>query len=155
MRLPVSRAPSRYIASGLQGGFSLVELMIAMTIGLVISAALATLFGQLSTANREQFKASMQIENGRYTTDLLASELRHAGFYGEFAMLPPAAATLPDPCTVPAEGNVNSTTADHPLAFYVQGYPAASLTASALGGRSPGSVAAVTARLFRRRGRPL
>ncbi|MCK9284994.1 MAG: PilW family protein [Rhodocyclaceae bacterium] len=112
-------------------GFSLIEVMIAMTIGLIISLALATMFTKISETNREQFKAAMQIENGRYAVDLLSNTVRLAGYYGEFSAVPPAAASLPDPCAIPAEGNVSAATANSPLAFFIQGYAAATASASA------------------------
>lgn len=114
-----------------QAGFTLIEMMIAMTIGLIMSVAIAILFSQVSATNKEQFKAALQIENGRYATDLIGNDLRHAGYYGAFSALPQAAAALPDPCVGPAAGTVTSTTTGSPLAFYVQGYPAASLTTQA------------------------
>lgn len=110
-------------------GFSLVELMIAITLGTFIVMALAIIFASMSEAKREQFKAAEQIENGRFSAELLTSDIRHAGFYGEFSYLPPAAASLPDPCTVPAQGQFDQSTANHPLAFYIQGYTAATLSA--------------------------
>lgn len=114
---------------GRQQGFSLVELMIALTIGLIISLALATMFSQVSVTNKEQFKAALQIENGRYAMDLLNNDLRLAGYYGDYAQLPPGSGALPDPCEVPTEG---STVANNgSLAFYIQGYPASSLTTQA------------------------
>ncbi|HEX5393869.1 MAG TPA: PilW family protein [Rhodocyclaceae bacterium] len=109
-----------------QRGFSLVELMIALTIGLIISLALATMFSQVSVTNKEQFKAALQIENGRYAMDLLSTDLRLAGYYGDYAALPTGPSALPDPCDIPDQGSTVSSTGS--LAFYVQGYPAASLT---------------------------
>lgn len=119
------------ILSFRQQGFSLVELMIALTIGLIISLALATMFSQVSVTNREQFKAAVQIENGRYAMDLVSNDLRLAGFYGDFSGVPMALAALPDPCVAPAAGSITTATTTSDLAFPVQGYPASSLTASA------------------------
>jgi type IV pilus assembly protein PilW len=112
-----------------QRGFSLVELMIALTIGLIISLALATMFSQVSVTNKEQFKAALQIENGRYAMDLLNNDLRLAGYYGDYAQLPPGSGTLPDPCDVPTQGTAVANTGS--LAYFVQGYPASSLTSQA------------------------
>jgi len=88
-------------------GFSLVELMIAMTIGLMLLAGLSLIFVNSSNASREMAKTSQQIENGRYGVEVISTDLRHAGFYGHLhdisAITAPAAA--PDPCedTDPAE----------------------------------------------------
>jgi type IV pilus assembly protein PilW len=113
-------------------GFSLIELMIAMTLSLLISAAMAILFQKVGQSNREQFKSAQQIENGRYATELMANDIRHAGYYGEFGALPLTSgfAALPDPCdtTLLADGDITTNTINSPLAFYIQGYNAATLT---------------------------
>ena len=81
-------------------GFSLVELMIAMTIGLMLLAGLSLIFVNSSNASREMAKTSQQIENGRYGIEVISTDLRHAGFYGHLhdmsAITAPAA--IPDPC---------------------------------------------------------
>lgn len=108
-------------------GFTLMELMVAMAIGTVIAVALAVVLMNTLKTNREQFKAAQQIENGRFAIDQLANDLRLAGYYGEFATVPPVPAALPDPCTIPAEADITEATANSPFAFYVQGYAAADL----------------------------
>ena len=71
-----------------QRGFSLVEFMIAMTIGLFLIAGLVYLIAETSRSRAEMERSSRQIENGRYALDRIAEDLRHAGFYSEF-FLPP------------------------------------------------------------------
>ena len=73
-----AKSPSRSRARGL----TLIELMIAMVIGLVVLAtAGAMLIG--SSASRRQTELSADvIENGRYGLDMLSRELSQAGFYG-------------------------------------------------------------------------
>lgn len=115
----------------MQRGFSLVELMIAMTIGLLLLTMIALIFQNVSNANKEQFLAAEQLENGRFAMDLITTDVRLAGFYGEFGALPTIGASLPDPCAIPSEGDIQVSTTGSPLAFYVQNYPAASVTASA------------------------
>lgn len=80
-------------------GFSLPELMVSVTMGLFIVLAMVTLFFHNSRAQAEIERANQQIESGRYAVDLLANDLRNAGFYGEFdpTQLPDLAA-VPDPC---------------------------------------------------------
>lgn len=84
-----------YPISG-QRGVTLVELMVAMTIGLIVLAGLAVMFANSSRAGRELDSTSRQIENGRYAVELLAQELAVAGYYGE---VPAASAvyTAPTP----------------------------------------------------------
>jgi type IV pilus assembly protein PilW len=65
-------------------GFSLVELLVAMVIGLLLLAGLTTLFVRNTRAQTEIENANRQVENGRYAMDVLSSDLFNAGYYGEF-----------------------------------------------------------------------
>lgn len=93
-------------------GISLIELMTAVTIGLLILLGLTSVFVNSSTSSRELKNTAEQIENGRYATELLGQDIRHAGFYGELSTLPavPASATA-NPCAAPAAGAVSTTIA--------------------------------------------
>jgi type IV pilus assembly protein PilW len=82
-----------------QAGFSLVELMVALALGLLILVGLSTLFANTSVARGEIDKASRQIENGRFALQTLADDIRHAGYYGALAFAPAAPAAMPDPCS--------------------------------------------------------
>lgn len=88
-----------------QRGFSLVEFMIAITIGLFLISGLVYLIAETSRSRAEMERSSRQIENGRYALDRIAEDLRHAGFYSEFFRLPmsgetgfPATAAEAAPC---------------------------------------------------------
>src|SRR5215207_8269403 len=65
-------------------GFTLVELMIAMTISLLILAALVGLFVNMSRNTNEMGKTNSLIENGRFAVQLLQDDLVHAGYWGGF-----------------------------------------------------------------------
>lgn len=65
-----------------QAGLSLVELMIAMALGIIIVAALAQLFVGIARSNMEMAKTNTQIENARFAMEFLREELVHAGFWG-------------------------------------------------------------------------
>lgn len=108
-----------------QQGFSLVELMVSIAIGLLILAALSTLFVNQSRTRTELDKENRMIDNGRYSLDLLSENLRLAGFYGE---LDPSSITiptaLPDPCLTTAS-DISAA-----LPFHVQGYDAAIATSA-------------------------
>lgn len=67
-----------------QRGMTLVELMVSLTIGLIILAALGTLFLNISRSNDELSKVNSQIENGRFAIQLLQDDVVHAGFWGDF-----------------------------------------------------------------------
>jgi len=100
------------------GGFSLVELMVSLTIGLLLLTALATLLANSSRTQREVTLSAQQIENGRTAIDTMSEDVRHAGFWGYYggSLTPPGA--LPDPCALDAP----SLTAA--MAVPVQGYNA-------------------------------
>ena len=92
-------------------GLSLIELMIAIGLGMVVVGALLALFVNVTRANNEMSKMNRQIENGRFAIQLLQDDLAHAGFWADF--VPPfedrnvttptdAPAAFPDPCKDPA-----------------------------------------------------
>jgi type IV pilus assembly protein PilW len=65
-----------------QQGFSLVELMIAVVLGLILVAGVIELFVNNRQVYRVQdAKARMQ-ENGRYAMAILGQNIRDAGYYG-------------------------------------------------------------------------
>lgn len=64
------------------GGYSLVELMVALTIGLIILAAVTSLFAvSKSSYNTLQGLDALQ-ENGRYAVRALTDDVRLAGYAG-------------------------------------------------------------------------
>lgn len=65
-----------------QFGFSVVEVMVALVIGLIITVAVAQIFSSShSTAQLDEGLARLQ-ENGRFATDFLTNEIRQAGYFG-------------------------------------------------------------------------
>jgi type IV pilus assembly protein PilW len=65
-----------------QSGFSLVELMVAITLGLLLIAGMLQLFqGSRVTFNTNDALARVQ-ENGRFALETLKRELRQAGTHG-------------------------------------------------------------------------
>ncbi len=78
-----------------QRGFSLIELMIAITLGLLILAGMLIVFSNSSATRNEIERNNRQIENGRYAIELLRDEIQLAGFYGEIDMPKIAALALP------------------------------------------------------------
>lgn len=79
-------------------GLSLIELMIAITLGLLIVAGITVLIARQSSTRAEFEKASREIENGRYAMQLLKDDIEHAGFYDQYNPASAVPATLPDPC---------------------------------------------------------
>ncbi len=94
---PIAVVPRRR-----DSGFSLIELMIGMTIGLVLLTVLATVFDRTSGGRSDLDRVSRLIENSRFAVDVIGDDMRHAGFYGTF--LPPSDTIFTD--TSPCAWNV-------------------------------------------------
>jgi type IV pilus assembly protein PilW len=125
--MPIYRAMRSF-----QAGLTIIELMIAMTLGLVIAAGLAILFANASNSQHEMRRSAQQIESGRYAMDVLIQDLQLAGFLGEYRANV-TASSLPDPCLVTG-GDLTGA-----LRTPIQGYAAGSLTGQPA---LPGSCAA-------------
>jgi type IV pilus assembly protein PilW len=63
-------------------GFSLVELMVAVTIGLMIVAAMLANLQVSSASNRTNARVAEFQTNGRFAIDFLRRELQHSGYAG-------------------------------------------------------------------------
>jgi type IV pilus assembly protein PilW len=63
-------------------GFSLIEMMIAMTIGLMLIGALATVVIGVSKSAKSNDKTAELQNNGRYAMDIMKRDLQHAGHHG-------------------------------------------------------------------------
>ena len=113
---PKTRSSSFVSKARGTAGLSLVELMVAITIGLLVLLAMTALLSQQNRAREELGKSAAQNENGRYALSLLQKELQHAGYYGQFDGTGPAPAALPDPCATGA------VAIDEAMGFPVQGY---------------------------------
>jgi len=66
----------------LSKGFSLVELMVAITISLVLLAGLIQIFISSKLSYNIQNSIARMQENGRYAVELLSKDLRLAGYMG-------------------------------------------------------------------------
>ncbi len=107
-----------HVDQSLSRGLSLVELMVAMTVGLLLLGGLTSIVLDSSRSFGELTKTSRQLENGRFAVQLLKDEIEHAGFYGEYANLTPPSA-FPDPCE-----NADLSALAEGLLLPVQGYDA-------------------------------
>lgn len=61
-------------------GFSLIEMMVAITIGLVIIAGLMTVLASNSSSSKTNERTSELQTNGRYALNAMKLELRQAGY---------------------------------------------------------------------------
>jgi type IV pilus assembly protein PilW len=117
-----------------QNGITLIELMIAITIGLFMLLVLAALFAESNRSHRALAEASQQIENGRYAIQLMGDDLHMAGYYGQFSdgtssNFPAVPTTEPDPCAIPTTATLTPYFTS--LALHVQGYAAANFSSRA------------------------
>jgi type IV pilus assembly protein PilW len=81
-------------------GYTLVEMMVSITVGLIILAALVTLFAGNSRERGEIERVNEQTENGRYALQAIGDDLRDAGYLAYFN---PGTVAGPNPqLTVPA-----------------------------------------------------
>ena len=81
-------------------GFSLVELMISISIGLIIIASLVAVLSSTSASSSSNDRESDLVSNGRYAMSSLKQEIRKAGFRG-YTLVSPSA---PSPWAPPATG---------------------------------------------------
>lgn len=111
---------SRSAAGARQGGFSIVEMLVALALGLAVMGVLTVAFVGSSQSRRETDRNSRQIENGRYAMQLLSDDLAQAGYYAEFnsTILKGVYA----PATVPDASATDLPTLRLAMALPVQGY---------------------------------
>jgi type IV pilus assembly protein PilW len=125
------------VKPGHQLGLSLVELMVAITIGMLVVAALLALFLNITRNNSELAKANAQIENGRFAIQLLENDVVHAGFWGThvpqydnltFDGVPNDQPTaVPDPCLAYNATNWNAAYQRNLIGIPVQSDDSASI----------------------------
>jgi len=76
--LPTHNRPTR----NRQAGFSLIELMLALTLGLVVTAGIVQLFVGNNRTNQLITGQSRLQESARYALDFMSRSVRNGGFYG-------------------------------------------------------------------------
>ena len=65
-----------------QSGLSLIELMIALLLGSILTVALVQIFTSNSQSFRSNQSMARSAESGRIAVDILARAIRNAGFFG-------------------------------------------------------------------------
>jgi type IV pilus assembly protein PilW len=111
-----------------QWGFSLVELMVALALGLAVSALVARIWANNRASFRSQDNNARLLENGRFALQLLERELRLAGYKGLNQESAPSSQLFGNGMQVALTGSndnqssVNSVTSDTlAVAFYGSG----------------------------------
>jgi type IV pilus assembly protein PilW len=94
----------RAVASPRQRGFTLIELMISITIGLVILAALVGVLSANSGESRTNDRTSELNTDGRFALNSLKQELRQAGYRGYTWAIP----SLPGVMGLPTSSTANT-----------------------------------------------
>ena len=79
MKMPVTKTAFQF---GRQRGFSLVELMVAITVGLILMTGVVQMFLSSKTVFITQQGVSRVQETGRLAMDFLAHDIREAGYLG-------------------------------------------------------------------------
>lgn len=97
------RAP---IPRSAQAGITLIELMIALGLGLLIVAALGYLFVGNRQAFRVQDNLARMQENGRYAMEVLGQDLRMAGYIGCASLGEVTVAATASDATAPTPANI-------------------------------------------------
>jgi type IV pilus assembly protein PilW len=130
-----------------QSGFSLIELMIAVTLGLIILAALTTFFVQTSANRTEMERNTRQIENGRYAIDAMREDVALAGFFSDTAPLVTPTWVMNDACPANIAAYGLSIAPAYSAPVPVFGYADGTTKPGCLASVLPGSDVLVTRRL--------
>jgi prepilin-type N-terminal cleavage/methylation domain-containing protein len=80
----------------LQQGFSLVELMVGMTIGLILISAVVALTVSVLRTNAETVTIAKLTQEGRAISDLVSREVRRARYSGNYRVFVGAAGAIPN-----------------------------------------------------------
>jgi type IV pilus assembly protein PilW len=124
-----------------QRGVTLIEFMVAVVIGMLMVAALATLIANQSTSRAEVDRTGKMLENGRYALSTIGRDAEMAGYWGEYAEIAAIPPLLPDPCAVTAAALHDA------IGIPVQGYDASSAEPACVKHRKPGTDVLVIRRL--------
>ena len=81
-----------------QAGFTLLELMISLGLGIAISWVVLDIALTGVRNNQDVITSGEVTENGRYLSDVLVHELNHAGFYGQSQTINPTGSPARDMC---------------------------------------------------------
>lgn len=90
MSIYISDTRSRRLARNCEG-ISVIELMIALALGVIILLGLVSMASNSSQTDAEVTRMARQLDNARYALEVLNDSIGHAGFYGYFVELNPVA----------------------------------------------------------------
>jgi type IV pilus assembly protein PilW len=101
-----------------QRGFTLVELMVGIAVGLLIVAGLALLFANTSISRSELEKSSRMIESGRYATEILRDDIQMAGFFDVLGLPTGTTFNRVNPCDTGTLGFATGTPTTLPTPLF-------------------------------------
>lgn len=135
-----------------QTGVSLVELMVAVVLGLLLVAGLALLFADSSRSSSAFEQSVRQIENGRFAVDALGEDISMAGYFGEAAARAHAPAGAPCDTSLALATTLDGLRSAVPAALPlpVEGLSAAqaaALASTCLPDHKPGTAALILRRV--------
>lgn len=107
------------ISRSSQAGMSIMELMVAISIGFFLLLGITAVFVTSNRTYTDLARASKQIENGRYAVQVMSDDIAVAGYFGRFAGSLTVPGVLPDPCEAAVMATIRAA-----AAFHVQGYDA-------------------------------
>lgn len=116
---PIPGMPCSSKASSATGGFTLVELLIAMVIALIVSFAAISFFLSLARANAEELRVTRLTQELRAISEVVGREIRRARYVADpIGNVTQAGAGAPpqdnDALTINAAGNCLSLQYDRP-----------------------------------------
>ena len=135
----------RHSLSGRQRGLTLVEAMIAMTLALLVLGVAVTLFGGTSRGRADLERSNRLAESTKFALEVLADEVRHAGFF-DTVELTGAAWQTPDPCATD-RGALGVSMAPFRMPVPVRGWRTDENLPSCVAYRKPGTAAVTLRRL--------
>ncbi len=105
-----SRTRFPYLGAGRQGGFSLVELMVALVLGALVAAGMISLFASSRQAFQVQSGDNYLQQNLRFATDRIGWALRMSDFWGGDSVAAGTLTVAPSAASaITALGNCNGT----------------------------------------------
>lgn len=87
--------------SNRQAGYTVVEVMVGMTVGLIVAGVFGTVVVYGSSQRHDTERIGKQLEAGRSAMQILSDDIANTGDWGEFDPREVSAPTTkPDPCSV-------------------------------------------------------
>jgi len=116
---------------------TLIELMVAMTLGLMVLAIVATVFGASSRSRSTLERSGRLSENASYALEIISDEIRLAGYYGETPLVG-VNWQDPNPCLTAMNAQGWSQVPFN-IPVPIAGYAAADVAPSCIASRKPGT----------------